>query len=193
MEIYVSCNPFSRLIVRFLLLLYLFLNASTSVNSCMEEERRALLAFKQDLTDRSGRLSSWVGHECCRWRGISCNNRTRRVAKLDLRNTIDDEEYERSCLGGKLNPSLLALKHLSYLDLSSNKFEEVHIPSFFGQLTSLRYLNLSYASFGGEIPPSLGNLSNLNYLDLANYDVSSKNLNWLSHLSSLKYLNLGVR
>ncbi|XP_040374368.1 receptor-like protein EIX2 [Rosa chinensis] len=175
----------------------------------MEEERRALLSFKQDLTDPSGKLSSWAGHECCQWTGISCNNRTGHVATVDLRNTYPDTtsddqwnttEYEESCLGGKLiNPSLLGLKHLSYLDLSSNDFQGTHIPKFIGELTSLRYLNFSsfdyFNSFIGEIPSSLGNLSNLNYLDLGSsyyldYSLSSKNLNWLSHLSSLKYLNL---
>ncbi|KAK9937210.1 hypothetical protein M0R45_014014 [Rubus argutus] len=198
MDIYVYCNP---LIVGFLLLLYLCLNTG-SVKSCMEEERRALLTFKQHLTDPSGsKFSSWVGHECCRWRGISCNNRTGHVSKLDLRNTYtysdehyrNDTEYEQSFLRGKLNPSLLALNHLTYLDLSANEFQEIHIPNFIGQLTSLRYLNLSHSFPGGEIPPSLGNLLNLNYLDLYSYPygaVSSKNLNWLSHLSSLKYLSL---
>ncbi|XP_062014583.1 receptor-like protein EIX2 [Rosa rugosa] len=173
----------------------------------MEEERQVLLSFKQDLTDPSGRLSSWVGHQCCRWRGISCNNCTGHVAIIDLRNPYPYIEYndlwtsagywnstkfEESCLGGggKLNPSLLGLKHLSYLDLSNNYFKGIHIPNFIGQLTSLRYLNLSHNSFWGEIPPSLCNLSNLNYLDLSSIYPSSKNLNWLSHLSSLKYLNL---
>ncbi|KAM5587065.1 hypothetical protein ABKV19_005826 [Rosa sericea] len=208
MNFYVYLNPISRLMLHYLLLLFLAsscLNtSSTVVESCMEEERRALLTFKQDLTDPSGRLSSWVGHQCCQWRGISCNNRTGHVAMIDLGNTypctyFDDEgnykEYEESCLGGKLNPSLLGLKHLSYLDLSSNDFQGIHIPKFIGELMSLRYLNLSssmFGSLGEEIPPSLGNLSNLNYLDLSsNSYLSSKNLNWLSHLSSLKYLNLG--
>ncbi|KAK9937244.1 hypothetical protein M0R45_014047 [Rubus argutus] len=203
MDIYVYCNPLCHHLVRFLLLLYLCINSSTGVKSCMEEERRALLTFKQHLTDPSGsKFSSWVGHECCRWRGISCNNRTGHVSKLDLRNTYtyseyqswNYTEYDQSFLSGKVNPSLLALKHLTYLDLSANEFQEIHIPNFIGQLTSLRYLNLSYSNFSGEIPPSLGNLSNLNYLDLYSNDyrgVSSKNLNWLSHLSSLKYLNLG--
>ncbi|KAL6203910.1 hypothetical protein ACLB2K_021180 [Fragaria x ananassa] len=167
----------------------------------MEEERQALLNFKQDLIDRSGRLSSWVGHQCCEWRGISCNNHTGRIVRLDLRNPYPFNDYswnntkfDESCLGGKLHPSLLGLKHLSYLDLSQNCFHGIHIPNFIGDLTSLRYLNLSYVSWSGEIPPSLGNLSNLNYLDLsADFisDVYSKSLNWLSHLSSLKYLNLG--
>ncbi|XP_021818722.1 probable leucine-rich repeat receptor-like protein kinase At5g63930 [Prunus avium] len=169
--------------------------ASTNVKSiCIEEERQALVSFKQDLKDPSGRLSSWVGHDCCQWEGISCNNRTGHVTKMDLRSSYPyprepDEEWGSS-LGGKINPSLLSLKHLYYLDLSLNNFQGIHIPKFFGELKSLRYLNISFAWFGGEIPPSLGNLSNLNYLDLSSSYYVSKNLNWLSHLSSLKYLNL---
>ncbi|PRQ30276.1 putative non-specific serine/threonine protein kinase [Rosa chinensis] len=162
-------------------------------SSCIEEERRALLTFKGDVTDHSGRLSSWVGQDCCRWKGISCNNRTGHVARMDLRNLNYDGFYREAALGGKINPSLLIFKNLRYLDLSGNDFQGCRIPNFFGKLQSLRYLNLSYNSFVGEIPPALGNLSNLNYLDLNSVyrGLSSKNLNWLSHLSSLKYLNLG--
>ncbi|KAL6198716.1 hypothetical protein ACLB2K_028505 [Fragaria x ananassa] len=165
-------------------------------SSCLEEERRALLSFKGDVSDRSGRLSSWVGLDCCRWKGISCNNHTGHVARMDLRNPKYDPLNGfngKTSLRGKINPSFLSLKSLYYLDLSGNDFEGRRIPNFFGKLTRLRHLNISYASFKGEIPPALGNLSNLNHLDLKNYvnGGCSKNLNWLSHLSSLKYLNLG--
>ncbi|CAL8149813.1 unnamed protein product [Prunus armeniaca] len=200
-------NPAYHLNVTLHYLLFFFLASSflqTCVKSCVEEERRALLTFKQDLTDPSGRLSSWVGQNCCWWRGILCENHTGHVAKMDLQNPYvpsydnqvwDEVTYQWSFLGGKINPSLLSLKHLQYLDLSNNNFHEIHIPKFFGQLKSLQYLNLSASSFGGEIPPFLGNLSNLNYLDLSWNNmfspVSSKNLSWLPHLSFLKYLNLG--
>ncbi|XP_008372124.3 receptor-like protein EIX2 [Malus domestica] len=169
---------------------------------CIEEERRALLNFKNDLVDHSGRLSSWVGHDCCQWEGISCDNRTGHVVKMDLQNPYPYFDFydtrdepaaydEESCLGGKINNSLLSLKHLNYLDLSNNFFRSNQIPTFFGELKSLQYLNLSFASFEGEIPPSFGNLSSLNILDFGrNYNLSSRNLNWLSHLSSLKSINL---
>ncbi|KAL6206194.1 hypothetical protein ACLB2K_023443 [Fragaria x ananassa] len=134
--------------------------------SCIEEERQALLSFKRDVNDSSGRLSSWVGLDCCRWKGISCNNRTGHVAQMDLRNPNYHPEYDSSdqdtSLGGNINPSLLSLKKLYSLDLSGNDFRGLRIPDFFGKLTSLRYLNLSSASFKGEIPPTLGvNLSSL--------------------------------
>ncbi|CAN6577475.1 unnamed protein product [Malus baccata var. baccata] len=170
------------------------ISSSVKTNSCIDEERQALLVFKQHLVDHSGRLSSWVGHDCCRWEGISCNNSTGHVVKMDLRNPYDyfgDEEWMNASLQGKINASLLSLKHLNYLDLSLNSFDSNQIPKFFGELKSLQYLNLSFAHFGGEIPSSLGNLSSLDFLDLgSNHYLSSKNLNWLSHLSSLKYINL---
>ncbi|CAK7336309.1 unnamed protein product [Dovyalis caffra] len=47
--------------------------------------------------------------------------------------------------GGKINPSLLNLKHLVHLDSSNNDFEGIHIPKFLGSPESLIYLNLSDA------------------------------------------------
>ncbi|MBA0619298.1 hypothetical protein Godav_028501, partial [Gossypium davidsonii] len=91
---------------------------------------------------------------------------------------------------GKINPSLLELKHLSSLDLSNNSFSSIHIPKFFGLLESLTYLSLSGALFQGAIPHNLGNLSKLQHLDLGGNNLKSKSLQWVSGLSSLQYLDL---
>ncbi|KAK9184164.1 hypothetical protein WN943_024510 [Citrus x changshan-huyou] len=167
-------------------------------SGCKEVERKALLQFKENLADPSGRLSSWVGEDCCRWRGVSCNNRTASIIKLKLNNPFRHsfDQYEDDAgheLGGPIGPSLLQLKDLKYLDLSMNNFKGFKVPEFIGSLKELRYLNLSGSFFSGTIPQSLGNLSNLLYLDLNNFlDQSNQiGLGWLSGLPSLKHLNLG--
>ncbi|XP_018505600.2 receptor-like protein EIX2 [Pyrus x bretschneideri] len=203
-----SCYPNFNLVYCFLFLFtvtsYMRMGDGlpSGVDSCIEEERRALLSFKQNVTDPSGRLSSWVGRDCCQWKGILCNNRTGHVAKVDLRNTYpspvwsDPEDrydklaYERSLLSGKINPSLLSLKHLNYLDLSGNSFE---LPKFNGLLENLRYLNLSSAlsSEGAEIPEFVGNLSSLETLDLSNnYFEGNPIPKSLGQLKSLNYLDI---
>lgn len=176
--------------------------------SCTEIERKALVKFKQGLTDPAGRLSSWVGEDCCRWRGVVCSSqRPSRVVRLKLRNqyaaslAADDEAGGASgddygathALGGEISHSLLDLQDLRYLDLSMNYFGGFQIPNFIGSFKRLNYLNLSGASFVGAIPPHLGNLSNLLYLDLRSYTLESveNELHWLSGLSSLIHLNLG--
>ncbi|PQQ02626.1 LRR receptor-like serine/threonine-protein kinase GSO2 [Prunus yedoensis var. nudiflora] len=157
---------------------------------CIDIEMKALLKLKQGLTDPSDRLSSWVGEDCCKWSGVGCNNITGHVNRLDLRNVDGATDH---AFGGEINPSLLVLKDLVYLDLSMNYFEGVQLPSFIGSLEKLKYLNLSGTSFGGIIPHNLGNLSRLLYLDLSNdpHDPIETDLQWLATLSSLKYLNLG--
>ncbi|KAK4339637.1 hypothetical protein RND71_041099 [Anisodus tanguticus] len=181
-------------------------NTTEAKVGCIESEREALLRFKQSLTDPSNRLASWIGKECCIWKGVYCDIQTGNVIRLDLKDASGNCYQKKmgylisgnwSCLGGNISPALLDLQHLVYLDLGGNDFQGLATPNFLGSLLKLQYLNLSHSSLVG-IPPSFGNLSRLQYLSLRSYSypydiVESswvKDLNWVSSMSSLKYIDL---
>ncbi|KAH9679491.1 hypothetical protein KPL71_026159 [Citrus sinensis] len=159
---------------------------------CIDEEREALLTFKQSLVDEHGVLSSWGREDdkrdCCKWRGVHCSNTTGHVKVLNLR-TSDYDFARRKFLKGTISPALLKLYDLRHLDLSNNDFGGSPVPEFIGSLSKLRYLSLSC---GGplELPRKFRNHSRLEYLNLENsclFSVGS--LEWLSRLSSLRHLD----
>jgi Leucine-rich repeat (LRR) protein len=170
--------------------------------TCIEAERLALLEFKDSLSGNLNRLASWTGKDCCQWEGVSCNNGTGYVVKLDLRNPVYPDshgyilEVSDHLKANAVNPSLLELKHLEHLDLSWNDFMGSQIPTFFGSMQRLRYLNLSNARFNGIVPDELGNLSGLHALDLSSgaseydFQLSVSNLQWLSRLSAVTRLDM---
>ena len=168
------------------------LSAETSKILCTEKEKQALLMFKKGLVDESKVLSSWEREkDCCKWRGITCNNQTGHVINLDLSYNISDVFSVEQPLAGEINPSLLELKDLNYLDLSFNIFNGLKIPSFIGSFAQLKHLKLASVGLVGPVSRQLGNLTDLHTLDLSRNELLIVNsLDWLTHFSSLKYLNL---
>ncbi|XP_022866304.1 LRR receptor-like serine/threonine-protein kinase GSO1 [Olea europaea var. sylvestris] len=153
---------------------------------CIEEEKEALLKFKDELIDEDGQLSSWGNEkykrDCCKWSDVSCDNQTNHIVELDL--------YDMH-LRGNISVSLLEIQHLKYLDLTYNDFHYSRIPHFIGSLGRLQHLYIMNSNFSGEIPCHLGNLSELNSLYLGSSEdgsLTSTNLDWLSRLHSLSNL-----
>ncbi|XP_074318344.1 receptor-like protein EIX2 [Silene latifolia] len=160
---------------------------------CHEAEREALLKFKHSLSNPTNMLSSWEGKGCCDWEGVSCDNVTAFVTRLDLHNPFY-EPYgasSDSLSSPKLDPSLLGLSHLNYLDLSTIDFLGSQIPKFIGAFKHLRYLNLSCSDFSDIVPSQLSNLTRLQTLDLNYNQFLSSDLHWVSKLVSLQYLDFG--
>ncbi|RDY00653.1 LRR receptor-like serine/threonine-protein kinase GSO1, partial [Mucuna pruriens] len=157
---------------------------------CREREKEALLNFKQSLIDYYHMLPTWTDHhnntDCCKWKGIQCNNVTALVEVLDLR-CLDGRH-----LRGNINlTSLIHLQNIQHLDLSNNYFTWVHIPQLIGSFTNLTYLNLSSSGFGGTIPSQLGYLSQLRYLDLGINHLWGPIPFQIGNLKHLQYLDLG--
>ncbi|XP_045811473.1 receptor-like protein EIX2 isoform X1 [Trifolium pratense] len=168
-----------------------FKNVTTesAESKCREWEKQALLKFKQSIYDNFDFLSTWRDDEkdgdCCKWKGIECNNETGHVKKLDLRG-----DYIQYMVGVIDFTSLIALENMEYLDLSYNNFRGSQISEHIGSLTKLRYLNLSYRVVSGRIPYQIGNLLELEYLDLSENNIDGNIPCELRNLSRLQYLNL---
>ncbi|XP_017604271.1 receptor-like protein 35 [Gossypium arboreum] len=130
---------------------------------------------------------SWdEGTDCCKWKGVVCDNKKGNMIGLDL-----------SCSGliGSLqsNSSLFSLQNLRWLNLAVNDFGNSEIPSEFetnwssplslldvsgtrfskglpGSIDNLKHLkklNLDSCVFTRSIPSSLGNLTKITFLDIS--------------------------
>ncbi|KAG6511436.1 hypothetical protein ZIOFF_029504 [Zingiber officinale] len=126
-----GCSNFSKHVILFLIILLFSTreccedhpHASKRINR-LGSERRALLSIKSDLYKSDYWLSSWTGYDCCKWRGVSCDNTTNHVIRLDLHYPLDQ-----------------------YLDLPKKKY----IPLSLGDLCNLETLDLSLNNIGGEL------------------------------------------
>ncbi|KAK3440401.1 hypothetical protein EUGRSUZ_B00681 [Eucalyptus grandis] len=195
--------PFDLLVI-FLTIIPLHFASSetlplTSPTKCHEQERSALLEFKQSFFDAKSSVCRRYGHrpkleswkledrDCCDWEGVDCDEGMGYVTSLDL---------SESCLSGPINSkaSLIRLAHLQSLNLALNDFNYSQIPSAIGDLVELLSLNLSSSSFEGQIPSQVLKLTNLTSLDLSwngRLELRNPSMETLvQFLTKLEHLNL---
>ncbi|XP_062078718.1 receptor-like protein 7 [Humulus lupulus] len=163
---------------------------------CHHYESFALLHFRNSFTFFNYTLSckkylgvspnntiSWdMSRDCCTWSGVTCNEVTGHVIRLDLK---------CSGLQGILhsNNTLFSLAHLRSLILSYNEFYESKFSSQFGRFSNMIHLDLSYSDFTGQVPLELSYLSNLATLDLSgNYYLKLKTPSWKRIVANLTHL-----
>ncbi|CAJ2673630.1 unnamed protein product [Trifolium pratense] len=144
-------------------------------SNCNEKDLSALLIFKHGLENHSSnRLSSWSNeNDCCSWKGVLCDNITKRVTKLDLH-----QQY----LEGEINlQSLFQIEFLSYLDLSLNGFTSLS-SSFNQSHDRIQYLDLS---FNDDLHMDnldwLSKISSLKSLNLSQINLQNQT-NWLKSI-----------
>ncbi|XP_057512809.1 receptor-like protein 7 [Actinidia eriantha] len=136
-------------------------------SQCLNDQKSLLLQLNNSLIFNSAisvKLVNWTqATDCCDWKGVNCDQEGH-VIGLDLNS--------EGITGGINQSSLFSLLFLESLNLANNSFQLEQIPPSFHNLTSLRYLNLSFAGFSGQIPIELSLLTRLAVLDLSTWQFS---------------------
>ncbi|XP_052158229.1 LRR receptor-like serine/threonine-protein kinase EFR [Oryza glaberrima] len=179
--------PILHNIIRLLFLLT-FWPAFSSSLAGEYSDREALVQFRAALSvsDQLGSLSSWngsTGSDFCRWGGVTCSRRhPGRVTSLNL-----------SSLGlaGSISPVIGNLTFLHTLNLFNNTLSGEIDHLVISRLHRLRYLELAYNHFSGEIPAGLCNCSNLVYISVEANELHGAIPSCLGSLLQLKVLYLG--
>ncbi|KAL4639283.1 hypothetical protein ACB092_03G206100 [Castanea dentata] len=192
----------------FIIITFVEGNVSIGGEGCNLNDLRGLTSFKAGIQiDSSGRLPKWVGHSCCNWEGIVCDNRTGRVTEMYLPGLISsDEFFFQSQMNGQLSPLITLLTSLEVIDLGGLVGLAGNIPSSIGyHLPNLRKLNLYGNNLTGDVPESIDLHSNyltgqipdridqlqvLKELDLSNNSLRGKIPQSLTNLTSISVLYL---
>ncbi|KAJ6933310.1 hypothetical protein NC651_008652 [Populus alba x Populus x berolinensis] len=169
---------FQRPWLLYILHLYILVNR----NGAITPDGEALLSFRSAIVSSDGILPLWRPEDTdpCNWRGVTCDQKTKRVIYLSLKNHK---------LSGPISPELGKLEHLRVLALYNNNFYGT-IPSELGNCTELQGIFLQGNYLSGPIPSELGNLTVLQNLDISSNSLSGSIPSSLGKLNKLITFNV---
>ncbi|CAH2066762.1 unnamed protein product [Thlaspi arvense] len=160
--------------------------ASPPLHFCLEDQREALLEFKDEFPIDELDPSPWNKNstDFCFWKGVTCDDKSGQVISLNLFETF---------LNGSLkaNSSLFKLQYLRHLNLSYC-YLQGEIPSSLGSLSRLTVVDLSHNDLVGEIPASISNLKRLRHVNLGANTLIGQIPSSIGNLNQLRYLSLAA-
>ncbi|KAJ0016472.1 hypothetical protein Pint_09938 [Pistacia integerrima] len=184
------------------LILFLFQQrvADSDVISCRDDEREALLVFKQGLVDKYGLLPSWGRQLSGFFQNLSggCtekkleflylwgNKITGSVPDFTGFSSLKKLGLGQNRLNGTIPKSIGQMFELKSLDLGDNSLKGVISEDFFLNLSKLDHLDLSHNSFvlkvsDDWVPPFL----KVTFLSLASCKMGPHFPKWLGNLGAL--------
>ncbi|KAL9242627.1 hypothetical protein vseg_016611 [Gypsophila vaccaria] len=152
--------------------------------SALSPDGQALVSFRTSVLSSDGILLRWrpEDEDPCRWKGVTCDARSRRVIRLDL---------SHHKFSGQIPPDIGKLDRLEFLALNDNAFYG-KIPSELGNCTQLQALYLQRNYLSDRIPNELGNLTELQNLDISGNSLDGSVPPSLGQLKKLISLNLSM-
>ncbi|GAB2301408.1 LRR receptor-like serine/threonine-protein kinase FEI 1 [Dionaea muscipula] len=166
------------------IILYFMMSILFHNNKALTPDGEALVTFRASVKDVDGILLQWRPEDPdpCRWKGVTCNAKTKRVIYLSLPNHK---------LSGSIPSEIGKLDCLEVLALYNNNFYGT-IPPELGNCTQLRALYLQGNYLGGLIPSELGNLTVLQHLDISSNSLSGSIPPSLERLNKLITFNVST-
>ncbi|RAL52291.1 hypothetical protein DM860_016140 [Cuscuta australis] len=179
-----------------------------ALDPSLNDDVLGLIAFKSDILDPDGKLSSWneEDYSPCYWAGVRCNPRSNRVSELNLDGFglsgkigyrgllqlqfLQKLSLSKNNLTGGLSSSLTQISKLRVLDLSMNSLSGVIPNEFIQQCMLLKSVSLARNRFSGQIPESLSTCVALVSLDLSSNRFSGRLPTGIWSLPSLRSLDL---
>nr|XP_010933053.1 LRR receptor-like serine/threonine-protein kinase FEI 1 [Elaeis guineensis]XP_010933054.1 LRR receptor-like serine/threonine-protein kinase FEI 1 [Elaeis guineensis]XP_019709322.1 LRR receptor-like serine/threonine-protein kinase FEI 1 [Elaeis guineensis] len=154
------------------------------ISSAISSDGEVLLSFKTAISGSDGVLLQWRQEDPdpCDWKGVTCDNHTKRVIYLSL-------AYHK--LIGSISPEISKLSYLKRLALHGNSLYGT-MPPELGNCTQLQFLYLQGNYLSGFIPSEFGNLLELETLDISSNTLSGSIPPSLDKLTKLKSFNVSM-